>query len=683
MSEDNKSKISNKLLLYQSILNRNIKKSEHFDLKLLNYATLYSYNLEKDEFEIDINKENKIFYNKITKLGNEESIAVTIRYNIDGRYYPILIAYLSDNDVIGDKIVFDSKQLKIYSPSMEILGYEYEEVNEKNLVIFQMSIKEKIEFITQDLKERYENVEILRGQFLCGVVNITSFDTIIKEKIDYYIKNESKIRESDIMYKYLAEEKVTKTESKISITPIQTNLDKDQKKAVEIILDNKLQALNGPPGTGKSQTITEILLQSILLDKKVLLTSYNNKPVEVVYRKIQKILGVDIPFPCYCGNIQQNFKDYAVYIRNLKTITNKKKLKEQFNKLDKELQNSKEDDVSQLLKDIIINKINLSLIEVYDRDIEVLEDSSINANRIYQAKSVLEGIIDESNIVFSTILKGINNLSSVKNYFDLILVDEASQCNQIAVVPLLYNTRSIAVIGDPKQLSHIPGNGYNILELKSEMKKLKLNFELNYIDNTLFDYVNDLRVKNQYSELFLSFHYRSGVDIINFSNINYYDSRLKVYKEEKGRLNWYDIVGQSNKNNYNDLEVQAVVTRVLHYMKTFEIGQIGIISQYRNQVYRIRKVLKENNLDNIDVGTIHTFQGDERDVIIFSPVYSNGSNLNSLRFINESQINILNVAITRAKSVFEIVGDKSWASTNYKTEKDLYYKLYQYIMDNQ
>ena len=70
----------------------------------------------------------------------------------------------------------------------------------------------------------------------------------------------------------------------------------------------------------------------------------------------------------------------------------------------------------------------------------------------------------------------------------------------------------------------------------------------------------------------------------------------------------------------------------------------------------IKKTKELKDLD-ITVGTTHRFQGDEKDIILFSPAISIGIKESTLNWVHTTT-QLLNVAITRAKSVFIVVGDK-------------------------
>ena len=81
---------------------------------------------------------------------------------------------------------------------------------------------------------------------------------------------------------------------------------------------------------------------------------------------------------------------------------------------------------------------------------------------------------------------------------------------------------------------------------------------------------------------------------------------------------------------------------------------VGIITPFAAQKKLLKKVLKQIKLEAVETGTIHAFQGAERHVIIFSPVYTS---LDKGIFFFDRGVNMLNVAVSRAKDSFIVVGD--------------------------
>ena len=90
---------------------------------------------------------------------------------------------------------------------------------------------------------------------------------------------------------------------------------------------------------------------------------------------------------------------------------------------------------------------------------------------------------------------------------------------------------------------------------------------------------------------------------------------------------------------------------------------VGIITPFKAQSNLIKYLLKRSSLagevKNISVGTVHTFQGAERQVIIFSSVYGtkDGS------YFIDMDKSMMNVAVSRAKDVFLVFGDRGCFST--------------------
>ena len=106
---------------------------------------------------------------------------------------------------------------------------------------------------------------------------------------------------------------------------------------------------------------------------------------------------------------------------------------------------------------------------------------------------------------------------------------------------------------------------------------------------------------------------------------------------------------------YSDEKVQAEIERILFLVKNnINKGKtIGILSPFRAQVTAIEKAIIDNysyeeiKANKITVGTAHSFQGDEKDIMIISWVIADNSPYQSQTFVNND--NLFNVAITRGK----------------------------------
>jgi very-short-patch-repair endonuclease len=128
------------------------------------------------------------------------------------------------------------------------------------------------------------------------------------------------------------------------------------------------------------------------------------------------------------------------------------------------------------------------------------------------------------------------------------------------------------------------------------------------------------------------------------------------------------VVRPSRGGALNPVEADAIVAAV----RNLVVGQgydgaIGVVTPFRAQANRIRTAAhQDHDLSGrlaalqFVVDTVHGFQGDERDVMFFSPVVSAGIGESTLRFLKNNG-NLFNVAITRARSELVVVGDRQAA----------------------
>ena len=246
--------------------------------------------------------------------------------------------------------------------------------------------------------------------------------------------------------------------------------------------------------------------------------------------------------------------------------------------------------------------------------------------------------------------------------FDVAIIDEASQCDIASCFPILYRAKRAVIVGDDKQLPHL-----SFLESAKEqsfMSKYEVadRYQLmwRFRTNSMFDIANYYSMK----PVLLDEHFRSLPPIIGFSNKEFYGDRIRIMKQDNPNEKVLEIVevpdGKVDGDATRNLpEIEALVKRLHEIIVDNERENpdnpvsIGIISPFRAQVDQLKisvsKVISDYMMEKhqIEIGTAHTFQGDERDIILISWAFANNSFPQSITFLQKP--NLFNVAITRAR----------------------------------
>lgn len=262
-----------------------------------------------------------------------------------------------------------------------------------------------------------------------------------------------------------------------------------------------------------------------------------------------------------------------------------------------------------------------------------------------------------------------NNFHMLANLFDLLLVDESGQILPHYIIGPLYRTKRAVIVGDVYQLEPIRLQDNKLIDKYQSIDEsvhdivcVESNSVQSYSDHRsdIYEQIGKKKVG-----IILEEHRRCENNIVQFSNQFVYGGKLNIVKNDNhnkpfGRnLIAFDVRGKHKTDNVNELEA-VMCGRVIEYL--CEIGlsksDIAIITPYKNQVKYLSNTIKD-----IDIGTIHTFQGQEKKVILFSSVVEKADNS---RFVG-SKPNMLNVAFTRAKEQIIWIGNINAAlqSNNY------------------
>ncbi|MGH3373431.1 MAG: caspase, EACC1-associated type [Actinoallomurus sp.] len=253
--------------------------------------------------------------------------------------------------------------------------------------------------------------------------------------------------------------------------------------------------------------------------------------------------------------------------------------------------------------------------------------------------------------------------------FDLVIIDEASQCAISHVLPLLFRARRALVIGDVMQLPHIAtisSEREGLVRREAGLRSAWLEkYRLTFRRHSAFHAAE----RSAGDSLLLDEHFRCDPKIAAFANHHFYDGKLVVLTDVRGRPSlpqrpavvWSDVQGTASRPRsggswINPEEVRKVTDSVQYLLQRLPSdATVGVVTPYKAQADAVRRQLGRDH-ERVRVGTVHTFQGGERDIMVFSLVAGQGMRDGSIRWVDR-QLTMWNVAITRARSHLIVVGD--------------------------
>ncbi|MGH3946059.1 MAG: DEAD/DEAH box helicase [Pseudonocardiaceae bacterium] len=256
--------------------------------------------------------------------------------------------------------------------------------------------------------------------------------------------------------------------------------------------------------------------------------------------------------------------------------------------------------------------------------------------------------------------------------FDLVVIDEAAQCTIPAILPMLYRARRALIIGDPRQLAPVitlPGQEEPQHQVEQGLSNEWLESRrLVYTRYSGYDAFAAVAGRIH----LLDEHYRCHPDIVAAPNRVVYQGRLTVLTDParltaaaEPAVRWQHVDGAfthgGTGSGANQPELVAVVAEVQRLRAAYPSASIGVVTPLAAQQNRLAKALAAAGLpeDEVVCGTIHRFQGGERDIMVVSPVGAHGVRDRTRNWLVH-QTNLWNVAITRARSQLVVVGDHQW-----------------------
>lgn len=249
-------------------------------------------------------------------------------------------------------------------------------------------------------------------------------------------------------------------------------------------------------------------------------------------------------------------------------------------------------------------------------------------------------------------------LPPTARWFDLVVIDEASQVDLTLAAPALLRGARCVVLGDPRQLRHVSFVGDD--EMQEAFADEGLAGELGRLDvrrNSVFDIAAGVAPVSWLDE-----HHRSLPHLVQFSLDEFYDRNVAIatrFPTTECR-DCIEVVSPRAADPRHADPVRAVVQR-LRELQRAGADNVGVITPLRELADRLQEaVLAELGPDAISamhlmVTTVHGFQGAERRHMIVVPGIDADSPAGRRRFVEDR--NLFNVMVSRARQRMDVVTD--------------------------
>lgn len=434
------------------------------------------------------------------------------------------------------------------------------------------------------------------------------------------------------------------------LTLTRNDLNASQRQVIRNVLRAEYRSvpylIRGPPGTGKTTTLAEIVVQLATHCKgsRILVSTQSNSAANLILSKLietrrftkRDLIRVVGALVYSSDNTPAELKQYCATFSSANPVSGANK------------------------KDV-------------DPDSEIRVEMDLEMLCEYQVVIVTCGSV-------SRFLQ----MKLSASHFTHLLLDEAGQCLEteaIVAISLMAGTDTqIVLAGDEKQLGPVvarpeleeTGFGVSLFE---RMMKIKYyneeQAEFNAVlSNTLqYNYRSLPSILHIYNGLFYGFTLKAMVT--SGPQLEYLENLQTVLPSIPGRLPtqgvfFYGVLGaqqraSSNPSWLNPKEA-IIILDLLEKFRSLNVSMddIGIISPYQGQVRYIREVMVKRNMPEVKIGSVEEYQGQEKPIILLSTVRSSKK-----QFEYDQQFNLgfvhnpkrMNVALSRAQSLLVIVGD--------------------------
>ncbi|MCF6201624.1 MAG: IGHMBP2 family helicase [Hydrogenimonas sp.] len=466
--------------------------------------------------------------------------------------------------------------------------------------------------------------------------------------------------------------------------PQNDRLNDIQKSAVSKALSgSEVVLIHGPPGTGKTTTLIEIIVESVKMGKTVLAAADSNVAVDNMLRKLSKIDRLKIVRIGHPARVDESLEAFTLHSL-MEKEPGSRQVKEMLKEVHAlvEKRNSHSKPTPSRLRGM--SKERVKKLAAAGKSFRGVDQKSISSmalwikedektKRLFQKirkieESIVKKILRGADVVLST--NGMVGSEALEGEaFDLAVIDEASQQMEPSTLLPMMRAEKVVLAGDHKQLPPTVLSGLDILKhslferlMKNESlpsTMLQVQYRMN---ETIMDFPNRL----MYSKKLIADPSVAN-SVLELKKIPKNPLAFRVLDVDKP-LVFVDISPldpaerlRERTTSYENETEAAIVVDIVESLIECGIGfdEVGVITPYLAQVKLLRRMMEEKSL-KCEIKSVDGFQGREKEVIIISLVRSNIAK--EIGFVKDARR--LNVAMTRAKKKLIMVGDTATLEAN-------------------
>ncbi|REB11641.1 DNA helicase [Sporosarcina sp. BI001-red] len=300
---------------------------------------------------------------------------------------------------------------------------------------------------------------------------------------------------------------------------------------------------------------------------------------------------------------------------------------------------------------------------------------NIDENKKYMANmwNVLHlvfPVVSTTFASFSSMYKGIE-----KDFIGYLFVDEAGQASPQQAAGALWRSKRAIVVGDPIQIEPVVTLDETILhDVRKAFDVSEAYIGTTASVQTLADFANPIgTLKGEGDErqrigIPLWVHRRCIEPMFSIANSIAYQNKMVLPIKKIGEGEWFDCPGKAVQGQYVQEQGELIVEKIRGHFTVAEgtnkMPSVFVITPFTAVKDALKKIVKQQlngefeALDdwiNRSIGTVHTFQGKEADIVYF--VTGTDAETDGAADWSCMKPNLLNVAVTRAKKEFYVIGD--------------------------